>query len=94
MNPFFLKMDKGIQVQFYLASRSLDDVCDTPEQNFVLVGEKSDGFSTPACPARSADPMDVTDSRGRKVVVDDQVDAFEVNPPAQQLGADQHPHLA
>lgn len=37
--------------------------------------------------------MDVLDSSGWEVVVDDQVDALEVNTTGQKSSADQHPDL-
>ena len=59
-----------------------------------LVGEESYGLSWPPSPAGSANPVDVADSGGRKVVIDDEVDAFEVDAPAEELGANQDPDLA
>lgn len=37
--------------------------------------------------------MDVFHSSGREVIVDNKVDALEVNPTGQESSADQHPDL-
>lgn len=42
---------------------------------------------------RLTDPVDVVHSSGGKVVVDNQVDALEVDSTRQQSRADQHPDL-
>ena len=52
------------------------------------------GFHIVAGVCQLTDSVDVADGGGGEVVVDDQVDAFEVNTSTHQLCTHQHPHLA
>merc|ERR1719237_1561686 len=78
----------------HLPAARLDQRGHAPQQRLVGVGEEGDGAARPARPAGAADAVDVADGRRGKVVVDDEVDALEVDAATEQLGADQDPNVA
>jgi len=72
----------------HFAAGSLDDLRDAAKQGCVFLGKKGDSFSRPASPARSTNPVDVARCRRWEVVIDDHVDALEVDAAAKQFGTD------
>ena len=57
----------------------------------IILCEECDGFSRPPCSARSSDPMDIANGRCRKVIINDNIDPFEVDASSHQLCSDQDP---
>lgn len=66
-----------------------------PSQQWsVILGEKCDRFSRASSASRSSNAMDIGYGRWRKIVVDHQIHALEVDSSSHQFGADQHPDFA
>mmetsp|Transcript_63038 Transcript_63038/g.152187 ORF Transcript_63038/g.152187 Transcript_63038/m.152187 type:complete len:245 (-) Transcript_63038:833-1567(-) len=77
----------------HLAARGLHDVGDGAQLLGVLLGEECDGASRAPRAAGASDAVDVRDGRLGEVVVDDGVDALEVDTACHELCADEDPHL-
>lgn len=59
----------------------------------IVLREEGDSVATPPCTPSPAHTVDVADGRWRKVIVDDKIHSFEVNPTTHQVGADEDPDL-
>merc|ERR1711874_67404 len=57
---------------------------------FVVVGHEVDGNSLTTESASSSNPVNVVLPVGGQVVVDDERDLLDVNPPGQEVGGDPH----
>lgn len=84
----------GQHVGRNFASRIVQDLGNGLQIDRVVLREIRNGLASTTRPTRSSDSMDVGDGRRWEIIVDDQIDALEIDATADELCADQHPDLA
>lgn len=78
----------------HFAPGILHNIGDATQFRFVVLREIGDSLAFASSASSSPDAMNVRNGGWRKIVIDDQIHAEEINATSNELRANEHPHFA